>query len=60
MVKLITTPIGALAKDNSLGLAEAPRRAMLSVLEDTSGPANWAPASHPSVWAPFVIVGEWQ
>ena len=56
-VKLITTAIGALAKDKSLGLAEALRRAMLSVMVDTSRPANWVPASHPSVWAPFVVVG---
>jgi CHAT domain-containing protein/tetratricopeptide (TPR) repeat protein len=57
-VKLITTAIGALAKDKSLGRAEALRRAMLSVIADTSRPANWVPASHPSVWAPFVVVGE--
>jgi len=57
-VKLITTAIGALAKDKSLGRAEALRRAMLSVMADTSRPANWVPASHPSVWAPFVVVGE--
>jgi CHAT domain-containing protein len=57
-VKLITAAIGALAKDKSFGRAEALRRAMLSVLADTSRPAHWMPASHPSVWAPFVIVGE--
>src|SRR5690349_10268588 len=57
-VKLITTAIGALAKDKSLGRAEALRRAMLSVMEDTSRPALWVPATHPSVWAPFVVVGE--
>jgi CHAT domain-containing protein len=57
-VKLITTAIGALAKDKSLGRAEALRRAMLSVMADTSRPANWVPAAHPTVWAPFVVVGE--
>jgi CHAT domain-containing protein len=57
-VKLITTAVGALAKDKSLGRAEALRHAMLSVMADTSRPANWVPASHPSVWAPFVVVGE--
>ena len=57
-VKLITTAVGALAKDKSLGRAEALRRAMLAVMVDTARPANWVPASHPSVWAPFVVVGE--
>ena len=57
-VKLITTAIGALAKEKSLGRAEALRRAMLSVMADKSRPARWVPASHPSVWAPFVVVGE--
>jgi hypothetical protein len=31
---------------------------MLAVMDDTSRPANWTPAWHPSVWAPFVVVGE--
>jgi len=57
-VKLITTAVGELAKDNSVGRAEALRQAMLSVMADTSRPANWVPASRPSVWAPFVVVGE--
>jgi CHAT domain-containing protein len=57
-VKLITTAVGELAKDKSLGRAEALRRAMLSVMADTSRPANWVPAYHPSDWAPFVVVGE--
>src|SRR6516165_901113 len=43
-VKLITTAIGALAKDKSLGRAEALRQAMLSVMDDTSRPTNWVPA----------------
>jgi CHAT domain-containing protein len=57
-VKLITNAMDALAKDKSFGRAEALRRAMLSVMADTSRPANWMPTSHPSVWAPFVVVGE--
>jgi hypothetical protein len=28
------------------------------VMTDTTRPKNWVPASHPSVWAPFVLVGE--
>jgi CHAT domain-containing protein len=57
-VKLVTTAVGALAKDKGLGRAEALRRAMLAVMADTSRPANWTPAWHPGVWAPFVVVGE--
>ncbi len=57
-VKLITTAMAELAKDKSIGRAEAIRRAMLAVMADTSRPPNWVPAWHPSVWAPFVVVGE--
>jgi hypothetical protein len=57
-VKLVTLSIGAMAKDKGLGRAEALRRAMLAVMTDTSRPAGWTPAWHPSVWAPFVVVGE--
>jgi CHAT domain-containing protein/tetratricopeptide (TPR) repeat protein len=57
-VKLVTTAIGELAKDRSLGRAEALRRAMLAVMADRRRPDGWVPASHPSVWAPFVVVGE--
>ena len=62
-VKLVTRAIAALAedplaKDKIIGRAEALRRAMLSAMVDTTRPANWVPASHPSVWAPFVVVGE--
>jgi len=56
-VKLITTAVGALARDTSLGRAEALRHAMLYVMADTSR-TNWMRAAHPSVWAPFVVVGE--
>jgi CHAT domain-containing protein len=58
-VTLITSAVGALAKEKSLGRAEALRRAMLAVMADTSRPAHWLmPAYHPSIWAPFVVVGE--
>ena len=57
-VKLVTGAIAELAKDKSIGRAEAMRRAMLAVMVDTSRPANWDAAWHPSVWAPFVVVGE--
>jgi CHAT domain-containing protein len=57
-VKLVTGAIGALARDQSIGRAEAMRRSMLAEMADTTRPADWAPAWHPSVWAPFVVVGE--
>jgi CHAT domain-containing protein len=57
-VKLVTAAIGELAKDKGIGRGEALRRAMLAVMDDTSRPRNWVPAVHPSVWAPFVVVGE--
>ncbi len=41
-------------RDDTIGRSEAFRRAMLLLLSDTSLP--WA--AHPSVWAPFVVVGE--
>jgi CHAT domain-containing protein len=57
-VKLVTEAVGAMANDKSLGRAEALRRAMLAAMADTSRPKTWVPAWHPSVWAPFVVVGE--
>ena len=57
-VKLVTDAVGAMAKDKGLGRAEALRRAMLTVMADTSRPAAWTPAWHPAVWAPFAVVGE--
>ena len=57
-VKLVTGAAGALARNKSIGRAEALRRAMLAVMLDKTRPANWPPAWHPSVWAPFVVVGE--
>lgn len=41
-------------KDPTVGRSEAFRRAMLSLMSDSKRP--WA--AHPSVWAPFVVVGE--
>ena len=57
-VKLITSAVGELAKDGAIGRGEALRRAMVALMTDTSRPAHWVPASHPSIWAPFVVVGE--
>ena len=41
-------------KDKAIGRSEAFRRAMLALMGDEKRP--WA--AHPSVWAPFVVVGE--
>ena len=57
-VKLVTGAVGEMTKDPSIGRAEAFRRAMLAAMVDTTRPKSWIPASHPAVWAPFVVVGE--
>jgi CHAT domain-containing protein/tetratricopeptide (TPR) repeat protein len=57
-VKLTTRTIAELQRDPKIGRAEALRRSMLALMADTSRPANWTPAAHPSIWAPFVLVGE--
>ena len=57
-VSLVTSAVRALAREPSLGRAEVMRRAMLAVMADRSRPAGWPPAAHPSVWAPFVVVGD--
>ena len=41
-------------QENKVGRAEALRRAMVAFIEDTTALDN----AHPSVWAPFVVVGE--
>ena len=57
-VKLVTHAFAELKRSPAIGRAEAMRRAMLAVMKDTSRPKRWTPAAHPSVWAPFVVVGE--
>ena len=52
-VKLITGAMNRLAKDTTLGRAEAMRQSMLELI-DHGAPQE----AHPSVWAPFVVVGE--
>lgn len=52
-VTLITTAAREMAKDASVGRAEALRRAMLALI-DEGDPEE----AHPSFWAPFVVVGE--
>jgi CHAT domain-containing protein len=52
-VKLITSAVGAMTKDATIGRAEALRRAMVALID--TGEAHEA---HPAYWAPFVVVGE--
>ena len=51
--KLITSAVGATARDKRVGRAEALRRAMLTMI-DKGEPHQ----THPAYWAPFVVVGE--
>ena len=57
-VKLTTGAFAELKRDPTIGRAEALRRAMLAAMADTSRPATWTASAHPSVWAPFTLVGE--
>ncbi len=52
-MKLITSAVGAITRDKTVGRAEALRRAMLAMID--SGKPHEA---HPAFWAPFVVVGE--
>lgn len=52
-VLLATRAFGALARDPSIGRAEAMRAAMASLATSDQPYQN-----HPSYWAPFVLVGE--
>ena len=52
-VKLITSAMRELARDNNVGRAEALRRAMLALID--GGDVREA---HPSSWAAFIVVGE--
>ncbi len=57
-VGLVTTMASALQQTDGVGRAEALRRAMLTVMADSSRPVGWVQGWHPSIWAPFIIVGE--
>jgi CHAT domain-containing protein len=41
-------------QSESIGRAEALRRAMLAYMNDTSDPLN----AYPALWAPFIVLGE--
>ena len=51
---LTTTTFRILEDNPGIGRSEALRRSMLALISDTSKNDN----AHPSVWAPFVVVGE--
>jgi CHAT domain-containing protein/tetratricopeptide (TPR) repeat protein len=51
---LTSRTFAAMKKDTHIGRSEALRRAMLALMSDEKRP--WA--AQPSVWAPFVVVGE--
>ena len=53
-VRLTTSTFASLQKQPSIGRAEALRRAMLAMTEDTSSPWN----AYPDYWAAFSVVGE--
>jgi CHAT domain-containing protein len=57
-VKITTAAFSELRRDPSIGRAEALRRSMLAAMSDPDRPESWTAASHPSIWAPFVVVGE--
>jgi CHAT domain-containing protein/tetratricopeptide (TPR) repeat protein len=51
---LTSGTFAALRKDKTIGKSEAFRRAMLDLIDASRFPRM----AHPSVWAPFVVVGE--
>ena len=52
-VQLVSTTVGAIARDSDIGRAEALRRAMASMIASDD-----PRLAHPSYWAPFIVVGE--
>ena len=52
-VRLTTGAFAALERASDIGRAEALRRSMLALI-DQGQPDD----AHPSIWAPFVVVGE--
>jgi CHAT domain-containing protein/tetratricopeptide (TPR) repeat protein len=53
-VRLTTKAFAEIEADATVTRAEAMRRAMVALMDDVSEEDN----AHPSVWAPFVLVGE--
>ncbi len=52
-VQLVTGAIGRLAANKDIGRAEAMRQSMLALIDHGAQRDG-----HPSIWAPFVVVGE--
>ena len=52
--RLTSETFAALARNSTLGRADAYRQSMLAMLADESDPT----LAHPAIWAPFVVVGE--
>jgi CHAT domain-containing protein len=57
-VKITTGTFAEMKANPSIGRAQALRVAMLAAMADKTRPASWIAAAHPSVWAPFSVVGE--
>jgi CHAT domain-containing protein len=57
-VRLTTRTIAEMQRDPAIGRDEALRRAMVAVMAAGDRPKDAPPAAHPSVWAPFVVVGD--
>lgn len=57
-VKLTTKTFAVLRDNPKMGRAEAFRQSLIAMIADTTRPPGWTPAAHPSVWGPFMLVGE--
>jgi CHAT domain-containing protein len=57
-VQLMTDTFNALKKDPAIGRAGALRHAMLAMIDEAGKSQEGANQAHPSLWAPFVIVGD--
>lgn len=57
-VKLTTNTFAILRDMPGIGRAEALRRSRIAMMRDATRPDGWPPAAHPSIWAPFVLVGD--
>ena len=57
-VSIITGMFSHLAKQPGQTRPEALRQAMLDAMSDPNRPRDWGSPAHPSVWAPFVVVGD--